>query len=109
MGVTTGFVLTSYGMSAAGWIVVMSIIRLIGFFRQNTTLGPIAAMILHIIVGMIPLMLILVLLLLAGAFAMPLFTTGFNDPLVGEESITYENPYKAFQSVYMWTYGEFTW
>ena len=89
--------------------MILATIRLVGFFRQSTRLGPIAAMILHIVIDMIPLMIMLVLVVVAGGLSMPLFSYGFNDPLASESVIEYQDPVAATQTVFMWMFGEFNW
>jgi hypothetical protein len=104
--------LTSTALSVAGWAIVFVGLRLLSYFRSTRTMGPIIAMIVAIIRDMLPFLVVLVLLMASGAFAMPLLMNNLDRATARDrdESVLagdgFVDPWRSFLTIYMWLNGD---
>ena len=101
--------LSTTALGIAGWPIIFVVVRLLSYFRSTRTIGPIIAMIMAIIRDMLPFLVVLVLLMAGGAFAMPLMM-GVLDKTTNTEGVMagdgFADPQRSFMTIFMWINGD---
>ena len=101
--------LSTTALGVAGWSIIFVVVRLLSYFRSTRTIGPIIAMIMAIIRDMLPFLVVLVLLVAGGAFAMPLMM-GVLDKTTNTEGVMagdgFADPQRSFMTIFMWLNGD---
>eukprot|EP00947_MAST-08B_sp_MAST-8B-sp1_P003362 g3362.t1 len=97
-------------LAIGGWAIVFVGLRLLSFFRLTETTGPIIEMIVAILRDMVPFLIVLAVLIVSGAFALPLLVPSLDQTTLDSDSLTaghgFVDPPRALVVLYMWLNGQ---